>query len=472
MDFLRFIAVLLVAMAGIMPAVATPAALAENKEFLRDDRIFSDKDYYYWDKGGKVEMDISLPDSRLRIFESLLKLESIDGEKFNLVLLAYPESLPEFLWIHQSEVERLVPNSNPLTDTLTLVFTFHGSKVSLQLPDTTFSLPAQGLRSDQAYRIHTLEKANPRIALSDIRGWRHLSDKEESPIISTGVWIAIVVLVDAIVFFIVHYRRKHQKRLQQKELESKTALIDHHSTVQFPHRNAIYLFGELQVLDNEGQEVSGKFSPLLRELFLVLLLKTPEGGITSPKLTELLWFDKDEASAKNNRSVNLHKLRTLLAGVGNCKIERVGGKWQINFDDDTYIDYYECLSDKIQPEKLSADRVKILSAMTLKGGLLPSSDYLWLDKYKSRMTDNLIGGLLKYASILGEHEAPETKLYISDIVFSFDSTNEFALRLKCLTYQSINKQYMAKRAYEHFCRTYRELYGEDFTKSYNNIVSL
>lgn len=441
------------------------------KDYIRDDRIFSDKEYYYWDKGGKVDLAITVPDDSSRIFVSLLHLETLDGERFNLMLSSIPGTNPELLWLHGSEAVEVGDFVCHPQDSIRMTFTFHGNKVSLSMADTVVSLPAQGLRSDQGYRIRLLNGDNAHVRVYGVKGWRHLSDNEKSSSLSTWFWIAIVILVDALVFFIVQLRKRRQKRLQRRTLEARTPIVDNSSVVRFPAKNAVYLFSEFHVLDNDGNDVSSKFSPLLRELFLLLLIKTPEGGVSSKNLTELLWTDKDESSAKNNRSVNIHKLRTLLSNVGNCRIERVGGKWQILFDSNVYVDYFECLSEKMQPEKMSADRVRILSSMTLKGGLLPSCDYIWLDTYKSRMTDNMIGALLKYASLLGENEAPETKLQICEIVMNFDSTNESALRLKCLTYVSMNKQFMAKRAYEHFGRIYSEFYGEAFPKSYSDIIS-
>ena len=52
-----------------------------------------------------------------------------------------------------------------------------------------------------------------------------------------------------------------------------------------------------------------------------------------------------------------------------------------------------------------------------------------------------------------------------------DSVNEAALRLKCATYVSMRKQYMAKTTYEHFCREYKSLYDEPFEHSFNSIIS-
>lgn len=43
-------------------------------------------------------------------------------------------------------------------------------------------------------------------------------------------------------------------------------------------------------------------------------------GITSKKLDDLLWGDKNEKSARNNRNVSISRLRLLLEKVGNIQI--------------------------------------------------------------------------------------------------------------------------------------------------------
>ena len=79
----------------------------------------------------------------------------------------------------------------------------------------------------------------------------------------------------------------------------------------------------LQVFERNGEEVSQRFSPLLRELFVLLILRSAENGISSEELTTMLWFDKDDVSAKNNRAVNLSKLRVLVESVGGCTIYKI-----------------------------------------------------------------------------------------------------------------------------------------------------
>jgi hypothetical protein len=83
---------------------------------------------------------------------------------------------------------------------------------------------------------------------------------------------------------------------------------------EIPRKNAILLFGDLQVFDNDGVDITKFFTPLVKELFLLILLYSIKKGrgLTSEKLNEILWFDKSAKSARNNRSVNIAKLKSLL----------------------------------------------------------------------------------------------------------------------------------------------------------------
>jgi len=49
-------------------------------------------------------------------------------------------------------------------------------------------------------------------------------------------------------------------------------------------------------------DITGMFTPTLKQLFLLILLSgiRNEQGISSIKLTEILWYDKTENRARNN----------------------------------------------------------------------------------------------------------------------------------------------------------------------------
>lgn len=462
----------------LLPAISSPAAKSgEGAKKTQADPILTNKQFNYLETGAIITLRIALTESDKTVFESLMRIESTNKEIYNLILSRSPQVGTELLWIYNSEVEKTVvaPSAGmPVpVDTMTVEFSvcFPADSVLVAINGHSYALAARGIRSDLGYRFSILGDKHSRLKLLETHAELLVLGKEEQKL-SAWYWILLIVVVDMMVFLGMHWRRKRQKRLEtSSRAKVLTSFGNEGAWVQLPRCNAIYLFGGFQVFDCKGEEISHRFSPLLRELFILLILRSAENGISSDELTTMLWFDKEDVSAKNNRAVNLSKLRVLVESVGGCTISKVSGNWRLLFEKEIFVDYYECLPEKVRPDHLTTERIKVLAALTGKGGLLNECDYLWLDSFKSRTADFLIEALLKYASLLDEHEAYDTKLLICDILFRFDSVNEAALRLKCATYMSMHRQYMAKTTYEHFCREYKSLYNEPFRHSFHSILS-
>ncbi len=139
------------------------------------------------------------------------------------------------------------------------------------------------------------------------------------------------------------------------------------------HKNTILLFGDLQVFDAEGTEITKHFTPLIKELFLMILLYSVRWGrgLSSEKLNEILWYDKSAKSARNNRSVNIAKLKNLLDKISHCHLSKETGYWKIDIDYNTiYVDYYNYLAIVKDKKKLDKQKVKNLSAITQRGNFL------------------------------------------------------------------------------------------------------
>lgn len=465
----------------LFSVVAAYAAQSEEEiKRIQSDQILNAKHFNYLDKGGIIILRILVPvQGNKDVFESLIRIESTDRDVYNLILSRSPKAGTELLWVSSSEVEKVQLDSFPLNstsslvDTLSVEFSVHfpADSISVAVNGHAYAFSSRGIRPDRGYRFTVLSDKHSQLRLIDSHAELFSLGKEEHRL-SAWYWFLLIVVVDMAIFLGVHWRRKRQKRLKDSNrIEVLSSFRKESGAVQLPRCNAVYLFGGLQVFDKDGEEVSQHFSPLLRELFVLLILRSAGTGISSDELTAVLWFDKEDVSAKNNRAVNFSKLRTLLEHVGGCTLTKVSGNWRLQFDKLAFVDYYELLPEKLSQENLTAERIKIIGALIGKGGLLNECDYLWLDSFKSQIADSLIDSLLKYATLLDEHEAYDTKLLICDIVFRFDSVNEAALRLKCITYMSMHRQYMAKTTYEHFCREYKSLYDEPFKCTFNSIIS-
>jgi hypothetical protein len=164
----------------------------------------------------------------------------------------------------------------------------------------------------------------------------------------------------------------------------------------YPEQNqksAIFLFGQFQVFDKEGNDITRLFTPLLKELFLIIAVYTLRNGrgISSEGLNEILWHNKSEKDAKNNRSVNIVKLKGILEKVGQCTIDKKSGYWQFETTgDDIYIDYRNYMALVHAVPETGTEGGRALLEIIRRGAFLMQTEYGWLDDIKSEISNFVI----------------------------------------------------------------------------------
>jgi two-component SAPR family response regulator len=236
--------------------------------------------------------------------------------------------------------------------------------------------------------------------------------------------------------------------------------------------NSILFFGGFQIISRDGIDITSKFTPLLKELFLLIFLNSiKDKGISIVRLTELLWFPMDYKSAKNNRAVNIAKLKNLLAEIDGLNINRKTGYWQIEFDDSVvYNDYWTCLKIIDQQKLLSREELKQFLSMIKKGTMLGNASYEWLDEFKSEFSNLIIDTVMKYTDQINTETEPELIIAMADAILLCDILHEEAISLKCKALTVLGKHNLAKNAFTKFTREYRQLYDEEYDKSFSDII--
>lgn len=238
---------------------------------------------------------------------------------------------------------------------------------------------------------------------------------------------------------------------------------------------SICLFGGFQVIGKESRNVTGEFSPILKQLFLLILLYTLKDGkgISSFKLREILWYDKSEESAKNNRGVSLSKLRLIFEKIGGISISSQTSYWSVHFGNDIYCDYYEALVLMDRLAKVPDVRdIRRLAFITSAGELLPNLQADWVDTFKSDFSNKLIDLLLHLIAADTEQVLDTSlKINISDAIFAHDSLNEDALKLKCKLLVETGKNGLAQKIYASFVKEYQALFGAEFKYTFEQVIS-
>ena len=246
-------------------------------------------------------------------------------------------------------------------------------------------------------------------------------------------------------------------------------------TSPIPHTdptNTLFLFGEMQIFDKDGIDITRQFTPLIRELFLLILLYSIRKGtgVSSDKLTEVLWSDKSTQAARNNRSVNIAKLKTLLDRLEGVHLSKETGYWKIDLDPDIRLDYQTYLNIVKDKRGLNKQRINELAEITQRGSFLTNIEYEWLDDFKSEVSNTIIDTYLHFAQSIPLKEDPDFLVRLANYVFYFDPVNEEAITIKCKALAATGKHSLAKNAFDGFTRQYRTIYGEDYGKDFQTLL--
>ena len=230
-------------------------------------------------------------------------------------------------------------------------------------------------------------------------------------------------------------------------------------------RAAISLLGCFNVRDKQGNDITTSFTPRLKHLLILLALyseKHPQ-GILASKATEILWPDKEETAARNNRNVTLRKLRLLLESIGSVEIITENNFMRLRWGEDVFCDYHVVLACIRQFRVQESDELlnRILELL-LYGPLLPNTIQDWLDSFKDAYSSTAIDLLRNLLEREVQRDHQELVLRLADIIFLHDPLNEEALTAKCSILVAQGKKGIARNVYDRFCKEYRESMGEEY----------
>ncbi len=306
-------------------------------------------------------------------------------------------------------------------------------------------------------------------------------EKESEPIESNEFWnlyivVGIVVLA-GIPLVLYLKRRKNNTVLKDTENTEDhiTEVLNVKPKEDFETKTKyrFMVFGGFQVINSKSEDITVQFTPLLKELFLLIWLHTFKNnkGISTEKMTEILWYDKSEKSAQNNRAVNLAKLRHLLEQIGSIKLSKKTGYWKAIYNESLiksdHVDFLNLTSSK---SNLTKEKINHLIEITDQGPFLRNVQYPWLDEFKAKVSELTIDTLIHFANQCDIKNEADFIIHLADSIFIFDVTNEDAMILKCKALHFEGKHSYAKATYEKFYKEYKEMYGEEYERSFINIL--
>ena len=256
------------------------------------------------------------------------------------------------------------------------------------------------------------------------------------------------------------------KTIPKKEWmqESETIFTE---TVNYYDRSraSISLLGCFNVRDKDGNDITSNFTPRLKHLLILLILYTEKNaqGILASKTTEILWPEKEETAARNNRNVNLRKLRVLLESIGDMEVMIENNFLRIKWGTGVFCHYHTLITCTKQFEQEKSEELlnRILEIL-LYGPLLPNTILDWLDDFKDDYSSYSIDLLKNLLDIEISRNHQDMIIRLADIMFLHDPLNEEALAAKCSVLVTQGKKGIARNLYDHFCKEYHDSMGETY----------
>lgn len=237
-------------------------------------------------------------------------------------------------------------------------------------------------------------------------------------------------------------------------------------------RASISLLGCFNVRDKDGNDITSNFTPRLKHMLILLILHTEKNaqGILASKTTEILWPDKEDTAARNNRNVNLRKLRVLLESIGDMEVMIENNFLRIKWGTDVFCDYHTLIACTKQFElEKSEELLNRILELLLYGPLLPNTILDWLDDFKDDYSSYSIDLLKNLLDIEISRNHQDMIIRLADIMFLHDPLNEEALAAKCSVLVTQGKKGIARNLYDRFCKEYHDSMGESYKVPFANL---
>lgn len=286
----------------------------------------------------------------------------------------------------------------------------------------------------------------------------------------------IVLCIGLFYFFKTRLSNKTKRQQKKQGLNDSTTLKP---LLENNFKEKIFCFGSLQIINSKDIDIAPNLSPKLKQLFLVIFLHSlgEKNGISTKKLTSLLWPGMSAQSAKNTRGTNIQNLRSVLSSCTEISVDFKHKLWSINMSENCYCDYllannlFKQITENNYNVSLLNTKLPILVTILNQGRLLNSSNASWLDPYIEKFSHNLIEQCFNYIENLAIKENGKLILSIIDVIYLYDDLNENALRIKMQIFIQQGKLSFAKTTYDNFVKLYQKLYKETYTTSFEDIIS-
>lgn len=272
--------------------------------------------------------------------------------------------------------------------------------------------------------------------------------QEESDSLSKYMALACLLLAAGTLLVLISRFRRHPDNGYADELEI---------SVPSNRPNSILLFGDFYASNRDGRDISYMFTSQLRLIFLLILSKSPYGGISSRRIAKTVWPDKDDIKMKNSRGVALHHLRNILEEFDGISLKYHDDNYVIETGDEFFCDWMSVLG---HINGKTGDASTVLNLLA-RGGFLQYYDEPLLDYFKSE-TENLtlhfLHGELRKTWNDKRYKDVTT---IAGIIRKIDPLDETALEYEIKALKKMRRTDEANIRYAEYMAEYKRVNGTE-----------
>ncbi len=375
----------------------------------------------------------------------------IEKEKWNHVGFVYVPRQKLYFYLNGNLIEEIPASDIRQTDHALLIGTnlwgqyYSGAMSKLKIWDRALS--------DEEIENVYLEKEN----------------KEDSGFLAPGNWWVFALGLGLFGIGIFYFTKKRNPQLKAKASEKSAPVFQKDFS-----RNSITVLNGFKVWNHNGEDITYKFSPRRRELLILILLFTiRDGGITSKKLSDILWPGFTPKNKKNNRSTQIKEIRKIFNEQVSAEIIFEDKKWQLQISESASIDVFSLdtiLPDFLASKKASLSETEVtdFARVVSRGALLPQVEEEWLDAIKSEYNSRVLDLLTPFLEneLLNNSE----KLEIIEAILAVDPLFETAVKKKVSCLLRDGKYGSAKKVVENYKKLYESYYNETIDREFLKLV--
>lgn len=279
--------------------------------------------------------------------------------------------------------------------------------------------------------------------------------------------IIVLSFVSLVIISFALFKKTKQKESVHQRSNSKLHNLNK-KTEKTTRPNAIYLFGDFSVRDRNNKDVTYMFSVRLKQTFCLILQHSMEDGISSQRLSNLLWPGKPEDKVKNSRGVTINHLRKALSELEGIELIHDKGYFKIVQSSEFYCDYTRCIQI-ISTSNIEENTDELIEILT-RGKFLKFFDQPLFDSFKIAVEQKLEPVLLVEMEKSFSTEVYQTTINFAEAIFNIDPLNDKALAFQIRALQKLKKTEEAIIKYQAFVVEYKKMIGNDYPYSFKDLI--